>query len=173
MLAMRPLRLDSHVHYDEPVPPTPPETPKLERQVSRSAWAGELNQILVDSGDRKNVLARKAGVDARTVSRWLQGELNVSEASVRAVAEAYELNPLEVLVRVGYYRKDEVLTESFALLATMAEAKGDDVIKMIMSAPVSLDGKRRMLEYLAKTRAEKEQQTREAIEQMIEMAGGG
>lgn len=55
----------------------------------------------------KTRFAVKAGMrTARTVDTWLAQQVDVKEASVEAVAEAYGLNPMDLLIRVGRYAAD-------------------------------------------------------------------
>src|SRR5687768_6627020 len=62
-----------------------------ERRVDRDAWADLVGKLVTGrTRGNKSAFARTVGVTARTLDRWLAGEVNVSEASVRAVARAFE-----------------------------------------------------------------------------------
>lgn len=80
-----------------------------DRRVDRTAWAA-----LVDTwkrtiaGGNQTRLAEILGVTSRTVSRWLNQEVDVSEGNVTAAARAVGRSPIELLVRVGYYDPEEV-----------------------------------------------------------------
>jgi hypothetical protein len=121
------------------------------RHVDRDTWAAVVEEIIAERyrGHRgaKAAFARAAGVEPRTVSRWLGREVDVREESVRQVADAHGINPLAILVRVGYYRPDEVT------IAPTPPPEVDEEVALIMSAPVSQALKERMLQRLAELRA--------------------
>ncbi|MFG3709181.1 hypothetical protein ACGF7U_31245 [Micromonospora sp. NPDC047670] len=79
-------------------------------EVDRQAWAEVIRELLAEetrahgkSHGSKTRFATKVGVSVRTVDTWLRKDVDVKEASVRAVAEAYELDLMELLIRVGFY----------------------------------------------------------------------
>ncbi|MGI5178641.1 hypothetical protein ACQEVZ_20125 [Dactylosporangium sp. CA-152071] len=80
-----------------------------DRRIDRDAWA-ELMTALIDSETRgkKAAFSRLIGVNTRTLDRWLAREVDVSEESVRSVARGTNRSPMELLIKVGYYRQDEV-----------------------------------------------------------------
>lgn len=80
-----------------------------DRPIDRKAW-GKLVAGLIanECGGRKAAFARRAGVDPKTIAHWLAGNVDVSESSLRRVAEAFGRRPMDLLVEVGYYRADEV-----------------------------------------------------------------
>lgn len=83
--------------------------------VNRDAWATVVQRILDEEcKGNKSAFARRVIVDGRainprTVYAWLSGEMAASEKSVRAVAEGFSLNPIELLVEVGVYTPDQML----------------------------------------------------------------
>jgi hypothetical protein len=82
--------------------------------VDRNVWATVVKQILDDQchGNRSE-FARRVIIDGRpmsprTVYGWLNGEADVKESSVRAVADAFGLNPVEMLIQVGFLTREQV-----------------------------------------------------------------
>lgn len=65
---------------------------------------------LIESETRgkKAAFSRLIGVNTRTLDRWLAREVDVSEESVRSVARATNRPAMDLLIKVGYYRQDEV-----------------------------------------------------------------
>lgn len=82
--------------------------------VDRGAWAGLVQEILDGKCDgNRSEFARRVLIDGRpmsprTVYGWLRGEADVKESSVRAVAGAFGLNPVELLIRVGFLSREQV-----------------------------------------------------------------
>jgi hypothetical protein len=89
--------------------------------IDREEWAKVVQELLdieaaplVEGGKprihgAKTRFAVKAGMrTARTVDTWLAQQVDVKEASVEAVAEAYGLNPMDLLIRVGRYAADDL-----------------------------------------------------------------
>ncbi|SCL15120.1 hypothetical protein GA0074694_6222 [Micromonospora inyonensis] len=56
----------------------------------------------------KTRFAAKVGVSVRTVDTWLRRDVDVKEANVRAVAEAYGRDQMELLIRVGFYAVEQM-----------------------------------------------------------------
>lgn len=77
--------------------------------VDRAEWAKFVDELLDEDPKRKKApLSRRLGISERTLDRWL-GKLNdVSEASVRQVAERTGRNAMDLLIRVGVYRREEM-----------------------------------------------------------------
>jgi hypothetical protein len=73
-----------------------------------------VQQILDERCDgNRSGFARQVTIDGRhmsprTVYGWLNGESDVKESSVRAVAEAFGLNPIELLIQVGFLTREHV-----------------------------------------------------------------
>jgi hypothetical protein len=79
------------------------------RRIDRNAWATVIGGLVTTRArGNKSAFARQVGYTTRTIDRWLAAEVDVSESSVRQVAERMGRNPIELLVTVGYYRPDEV-----------------------------------------------------------------
>ncbi|MBY6367901.1 helix-turn-helix domain-containing protein [Rhodococcoides corynebacterioides] len=69
-------------------------------------------------------IARAAGVDPASVSRWKLGKNTPSADRVIAVARHFGRNPVEALVVAGYLQADEV--DATVELAASAAALTDD-----------------------------------------------
>lgn len=89
--------------------------------------------------------ARLVGVDPRTVSRWVNREVDVSEESVREVARAVKRQPMDLLVEVGYYSRAD-------LGAGRVGGEDDPEMELILTANVDQDMKIRMIERLEELR---------------------
>lgn len=90
-------------------------------EVDREKWARVVRDLLaleaaplVEGGKprthgAKTRFAEKVGLKTpRTVDTWLAQQVDVKEASVRGVAEAYGRNAMSLLVEVKYYREEEI-----------------------------------------------------------------
>ncbi len=90
--------------------------------VDRAEWASVVRELLEQEGapaskggkprthGAKTRFAAKVGVAVRTADSWLRSEVDVKEASVKAVAEAYGINAISLLIRVGFYTREEIPT---------------------------------------------------------------
>lgn len=78
-------------------------------EVDRAEWA-KIVQDLLDEFTRgkKATFARRVGVDPKTIDHWLNGQVRVSEESIRNVAKATDRNAMELLIQVGYYQADDL-----------------------------------------------------------------
>lgn len=108
-----------HVGYSPGMP---------ERRIDRDAWA-KVVRGFVDAASRgnKSAFARRVGMTTKTIDRWLAGTVDVSEQSVRVVAEALDQNPMDLLVLLGYYRPDEIVAPP-----ARVDAREDPVIQAIL-----------------------------------------
>lgn len=98
------VRKETRSGYDHPV---------ANGVLDRQEWAKVVRELLdVEGAERKHGaktrLAGKAGVTTRTVDTWLTAQVDVQEANVRRVATAYELNAMDLLIRVGLYSVDQL-----------------------------------------------------------------
>jgi transcriptional regulator with XRE-family HTH domain len=57
---------------------------------------------------RQTDIAKAAGVDNGTVSRWVSGKNHPKAEQVIRVARAYNVSPLGALVAAGYLQQDEI-----------------------------------------------------------------
>lgn len=119
-----------------------------ERKVNRDEWAKIVDGLLRrHTRGNKSALARDLKVDVRTISRWLNSEVDVSEDSVREVARVYSLAPMQLLVNVGYYRLGELLPSP-----TEGAGARDEEMELILTADVSDEMKKRMIALLVEQR---------------------
>lgn len=105
-------------------------------RVDRAEWALVVQELInAHTGGKKEPFARLVGVNPRTLYSWLDKDVAVSEQSVRQVAAACGLNEMELLIRVGFYRResmpprvsDEVIDEE--IQAVLDDPDLDDVVK--------------------------------------------
>lgn len=106
--------------------------------VDRAAWAGIVNAAL-DTIPRRNKaqFARDVGVDIKTVRRWLEQEVDVSEESVREVARVFDLNTTQLLIDVGFYSHDDL----GVAVPSDLPAEDEESIRMIMASDLPEDVK--------------------------------
>lgn len=117
-----------------------------DRNINRDAWARLVDRLVTDEArGKKAAFARIVGVDPRTISRWINSEVDVSEESVREVARRLNRSPMDLLVKVGYY----AITD---LPATPQPEERDPALEQILTAPVSDQMKMKMIERLRATR---------------------
>lgn len=123
--------------------------------INRNAWA-QLVAELIQSQTRgkKAPFARLIGVDTRSLDRWLKCEVKVSEESVRDVARAFNLNPMDLLVAVGYYQVAEVAPP------TPVDPRLDPVIQRILADPTWTEEEKIVLVQRELDRIERERQQR-------------
>lgn len=122
-----------------------------DRPINRQAWA-DLVQKLVDeeAGGNKSEFGRRVDVQYQTIRRWLNAQNDVSEESVRGVARALNLRPMDLLVQVGYYDHGDLPAE-----VVEAEPDGDEeAITLIDEAKVTPAVKRDLKQWLDDQRAE-------------------
>jgi len=105
--------------------------------VDRGAWAQLVTELIQrETKGKKLPFARLIGVDPRTVDRWLHREVVVKEESVRAVARKLDLQAVDLLVKVGYYRAAELIPPTYP------NPREDPVIQKIMADPRLTDDQR-------------------------------
>lgn len=68
-------------------------------------WWAYVERITKDAPQKD--IAKQAGVDGSSVSRWSQGVTPKADAAVK-FARAYNRPPIEALITSGYIRPDEV-----------------------------------------------------------------
>lgn len=64
--------------------------------------------MLKAAGGKKTELAKRLGVSTKTVDRWLDRDVDVSEEKVRVAARAFSMDVGTLLVAVGYYAEADV-----------------------------------------------------------------
>lgn len=134
------------------------------RRIDRDAWATLVRSLIVaTSRGNKSAFARKVGVTTRTLDRWLDAQVDVSEQSVRAVAEGLGKSPLEMLVAVGYYTTQDVQ----AIAANLAAIPVDEELEAVRTDPrIPDDLKTRMIRLILDRRASDLAQTRRLLKEL-------
>jgi transcriptional regulator with XRE-family HTH domain len=98
--------------------------------INRDAWAQLVADLIQrETKGKKLPFARKIGVDPRTVDRWLHQEVVVKEESVRAIARTLDLQAVDLLVQVGYYKLGELSPP------TLPDPREDPIIHEILADP--------------------------------------
>lgn len=115
------------------------------RKVDREAWAKVVAELMAaETRGKITPFAKLVDVNPRTVSHWLDRDVNVSEESVRKVAAATKRAPMDLLVAVGYYSRAEVSPER--------PDADDPEMDLILALAVDEDMKMRMIERLLELR---------------------
>lgn len=132
--------------------------------VNREAWAAVVQKLLDEEAKgNKSALARMVGVEYQTIRRWLKAEVDVKEESVRSVARALNLRPMDLLVEVGYYVVGDVTH------AAPEQVADEEALQLIDDADVTPSVKRELRKWVMAQRAEHERQRASAIQQMLEL----
>lgn len=155
-----------------------------ERKIDRDAWARIVAELITDEcAGNKSEFARLVGVGHKTVTRWLLGQVNVSEEKVRDVAHAFDRPTREILVTIGYYSADELPGRDLTGEPELTEDDIDDEIARIEAEDFKPRVKRRIIqgiremreqqaESILKIRAEQAEQRRRMIDLLIRQAKG-
>lgn len=154
---------DMHVRY-------PRLVPAREREIDREAWSRVVLELLESEADgNRTELARLIGVKYLTVARWIAGTHAVSEESVRAVARAFNLSAIDLLIKVGYWTSDELTAnlDRAPVSDRTPTPKGDLVAAAIKAAKLPPSVKRELTSYVAEERSDFERQLLARIERMI------
>lgn len=127
------------------------------RQIDRNAWASVVHDAIqrLDRGN-KSAFARRVGLTTRTIDRWLGAAVDVSENSVRQIAEHTGQNPIDLLVTVGYYRPNELAGAAPAAV----DPRKDPVIQLILADPTWTEEEKIVLVQRELDRIERERQQR-------------
>jgi hypothetical protein len=125
-------------------------------EIDRQAWARVVAQLAAqESAGNKTLFAATIGVDRRTVIRWIQAQVAVSEESVRTVARKLGLQARDLLVQVGYYQAGELPA---AAPTERRVAQEDEAIKLVRESDAPPSLKRELIEHLTALREEHERQ---------------
>lgn len=140
-----------------------------ERRVDRTEWAAVVADLLQrETKGNKSALARLVGVKAGiTIDRWIKGTVDVTDENVRAVARVAGMNPVDLLVRVGYYDADEV-NQAPAVALTAADERAIQIIEGSDASPAL---KRKLVKHVHDMRAEHERLRAAEVERMLDVAG--
>ncbi|MET7949267.1 helix-turn-helix transcriptional regulator [Micromonospora sp. NPDC005324] len=136
-----------------------------ERTVNREAWAAVVAQLVRDeAGGNTTAFAKLVGVTYKTVRRWLTQETDVSEDSIRQVANALHVKPGPLLVRAGFYSPDEIAGDQ-------APADADDpAMRVILESDVPPRVKQRMIQRLQALRAKDSERHVDEVKWWIDQA---
>lgn len=119
-----------------------------ERSVDRAAWARLIAELInTEAGGNTTRFAQLVGVTYKTVRRWILQQTEVSEDSIRQVADALHITPAKLLVGVGLYRPDEL-----AAPAAPEPVADDPALQAILEADVPPRVKQRMIQRLQQLR---------------------
>lgn len=137
------------------------------RSVDRQAWANTVSQLIEqETKGNKTRFASLVGVSYKTVLRWLACESDVSEESIRQVARALGVAPVELLVRVGFYAADE-------LAATAPAAAAEDpALREILESDLPTHRKQRLIQRLQQMRARDTEREVDEVRWWIDQARG-
>lgn len=140
-----------------------------QRRVDRAEWAALIRELMTaETKGRKEPFARVIGVNSRTITRWLDRDVDVSEGSVRLVARTLGRQPMDLLIRVGYYRQADLLPQP----VPRGAEDDDHVVERIQAADLPPAEKRRMLERLRKLRADQRARELDEVGWWIDSAAG-
>lgn len=122
-------------------------------EVNREAWAEVVQELLAAEAEAQNRkhgsktrFAAKASVSVRTVDTWLRRDVDVKESSVRAVAEAYGRDLMELLIRVGFYAIEQMPHRP-------TDEEIDDEQRQVLESDLPDETKARILQELDEMRA--------------------
>lgn len=160
---------DMHVRYAADV---------AEGSIDREAWSKVVKQLIAqETGTpakpegNKSRFAALVKVTYKTVLRWTKQGSDVSEDSVRQVAQALHISPLELLVRVGYYT-DSDLTAATRATSPTAVDQSDPALQVILEADVPPRVQQRMIQRLQQLRERDAERQVEEVKWWIDQAGG-
>jgi transcriptional regulator with XRE-family HTH domain len=137
------------------------------REIDRAEWSRVILELLdAEAGGNRTRLAEMVGVTYLTIKRWIDGSHSVSEDSVRAVARAFNMSAIDLLIRVGYYQVDELNAPGPA-----AASSSDEIGALIQASPITPSEKRELNKQVAVKRAEAEAALKADVERWIKMLG--
>ncbi len=158
---LTPLRRDTNVRYAGDM---------SARRINREAWAAEVQQLITEetAGNRSR-FAVLVGMSYKTVGRWLDCSVDVSEDSVRQVARALGINALDLLIRVGYYQPSDIQPAAPPVAAEVAD---DPALSAILETDLPPRYKARMIQRLTELRAEQRRREVDEVQWWIDQAKG-
>lgn len=138
------------------------------RNVDRAAWAAVVARLInEEAGGNKTRFAQLVGTTYKTINRWLNSEVDVSEGSVRAVAEALHVSPVELLVKAGYYTEADLTAPQPA-----AHDEDDEALQLILESDHPPRMKMRMIQRLHELRARDRAHEVEEVKWWLDQAKG-
>ncbi len=146
--------------------------------VDRAEWARVVQDLLaveaqpaLEGGKArvhgaKTRFATRVGIKTpRTVDTWLDKQVDVKESSVRAVAAAYGINPIELLIRVGFFTADEVP-------APAIPAEDAWIVELVAGYDFSAAKKRQLTAVLLEQERRERGERLRRLREQIEVLGG-
>lgn len=133
------------------------------REIDRQEWSRVIRDLLeTEAGGNRTRLAELIGVKYLTIKRWIDGTHSVSEESVRLVARAFKLSPIDLLIRVGYYRAGDMQS-----IPDPPNTEDDELSALIEQANVTPSVKRELHAYVADRRQRYEEALRADVERLL------
>jgi hypothetical protein len=115
-----------------------------EARIDRESWATMVHSlIVVHSGGNLERFARTVGINARTIRRWLDLQVDVSFDNVRKVGVATGTSLDALLLSAGYLGPPDDAS---------VNAVADEELRLIHAAPIDKDLRQRLLRYVVDRR---------------------
>lgn len=150
--------------------PYPLVMPSSDRSFNRDAWAAAVAELMTEhTRGKKEPFARRLGINSRTVTRWLEREVDASEESVRLVARTFGVPPVDLLLRVGYYEQADL---HMSHRPGPEEVAGDPALKVIEESALSQRVKDRMRERLYEVRRQRQATEVDEVRWWLDQAAG-
>lgn len=151
--------------------PYPLVVASSERSINRAAWADVIRELMTaHTRGKKEPFARRLGINSRSVSRWLDQEVDVSEESVRLVARTFDVPAVSLLVRVGYYQQADLHQPH---QPSAEEFDADPALKVIEDSDQPPHVKARMRERLYELRRQRTAAEVDEVRFWLDRAGEG
>lgn len=116
----------------------------------RSTWATFLVQQTARPGWSVARLARESGIHRSTIFRWIKGDGGITMQSIRAIADALQVDMQVALLAAG----------NLVMAPPPVDPREDPVIQMILSDPEWSEAERTALVKRELTRIERERRQR-------------
>ncbi|MFI6819773.1 helix-turn-helix domain-containing protein [Micromonospora sp. NPDC050187] len=152
-----------------------------EGSIDREAWAKVISTLIAqETGTpakpegNKSAFAQLVGVTYKTVLRWTQAKSEVSEDSVRQVARALHVSPLELLVRVGYYTGADLdaAVQASGPVDTVRIDQSDPALRVILESGVPPRVQQRMIQRLQDLRSREAERQVDEVRWWVDQARG-
>jgi hypothetical protein len=119
-----------------------------EARIDRESWATMVQSlIMVHSGGNLERFARTVGINARTIRRWLDRQVDVSFDNVRKVGVATGTSLDALLLSAGYLGPHDDAEHDGSV-----NAVADEELRLIHAAPIDKDLRQRLLRYVVDRR---------------------
>jgi transcriptional regulator with XRE-family HTH domain len=145
---------DTRVRYALPV---------AARNTDRAAWAAEVARLINEEANgNKSEFARLVGTTYKTVTRWLNSQVDVDVASIFQIAEKLHRNPVPMLVKVGY------LSSEHAPPPAVEPVDVDPVIDAVLNSDLPNRKKYALIERINAQRAQQQERELADVQWMID-----